>query len=68
MRVNFNLNDDKYEDLRYLASMEKRSMTEIITSLIETYIQEHSQQLGILKSAMTEARSMTADSRSNHDG
>ena len=60
MRVNFNLNAETYEDLRYLASIEKRSMTEII--------QEHSQQLGILKSAMTEARSMTADSRSNNDG
>ena len=68
MRVNFNLNYDKYEDLRYLASMVKRSMTKIITALIETYIQEHSQQLGILKSAMTEARSLTAGSRSNNDG
>ena len=65
MRVNFNIKEETYEALTYLASMEKRSMTKIITALIETYIQEHSAQLGILKSAMTEARSMTADSRSN---
>ncbi len=65
MRVNFNISKDKYEGLRYLASMEKRSITAIITSLIDTYIQEHSRQLGILKSAMTEARSIKADSRDN---
>jgi len=56
MRMNFNLDDKTYKKLICLASIKERSMTEIITDLIEKCIQENSQQIEYLMSATEKAR------------
>lgn len=59
MRMNFNLNDETYKKLTYLASIKERSMTEIITDLIENCIRENDKQIDYLMSATEKARNWT---------
>lgn len=56
MRINFNLPDDTYQNLKMLSAVEGRSITDIVTVMINSYIDSHSAQLEIMNDAMSKAR------------
>ena len=56
MRINFNLPDDMYQNLKMLSAVEGRSITDIVSVLIDSYINAHSAQLEIMNAAMSKAR------------
>ena len=56
MRINFNLPDDTYQNLKMLSAVEGRSITDIVTVMIDSYINAHSTQLEIMNAAMSKAR------------
>lgn len=56
MRINFNLADETYKNLKTLSAVEGRSITDIVTVLIQGYIDAHSAQLEIMNNAISKAR------------
>ena len=56
MRINFNLPDGTYQNLKMLSAVEGRSITDIVTVMINSYIDSHSAQLEIMNDAMSKAR------------
>lgn len=57
VRVNFMLDAQTYEVLSVLAIMERRTLTAILKDAAAMYINEHSEQAGILSAAFQQARS-----------
>ena len=58
MRMNFNIKDETYKKLMCLANIEEVTMTEIITKLVENYVDQHSAQIDIVMSATQKARNL----------
>lgn len=58
MRINFNLADETYRNLKTLSAVEGRSITDIVTVMIENYISTHSAQLEIMNNAISKARNI----------
>ena len=56
MRINFNLADETYRNLKMLSAVEGRSITDIVTVLIQGYIDTHEAQLKIMNEAISKAK------------
>lgn len=59
VRVNFNVDDNEYDTLKLLATIENKSIKDLMLTLINEYVEKNSERIAFLRRATERARNWT---------
>ena len=59
VRVNFNVDDNEYDTLKLLATIENKSIKDLMLTLINEYVEKNSERIAFLRRATEKARNWT---------
>ena len=59
VRVNFNVDDNEYDTLKLLATIENKTIKDLMLTLINEYVEKNSERIAFLRRATERARNWT---------